>query len=67
MGRYWRFVLGLVLTWFWAWFFATPGYADHTELSQQIGEDKQVAVTLPRNFIIRTVVSGLTLPTDMVI
>lgn len=61
VGRICSLPLGLVIIWFGWWWTMPPLYAHSIE------DEATVAVELPPRFVARTVVSGLTLPTDMVI
>lgn len=63
MYRTWRFLLGALILGLCQWGATTPLYAHHTEVDSA----EQAAIVLPPNFVARTIASGLTLPTDMVI
>src|SRR5215213_4573669 len=65
MDRTLRLVLGIFFFGLWGWASTAPLSAHHA-IESVTGPDN-LAVALPSNFIARTVVSGLTLPTDMVI
>jgi glucose/arabinose dehydrogenase len=65
MNRTFRLVLGIFFIGLWGWAATAPLSAHHA-IESVTGPDN-LAVALPSNFIARTVVSGLTLPTDMVI
>ena len=62
MHRFWRLTLGILFLGICGWVTTPPVFAHHAGID---GDHADAA--LPPNFIARTVVSGLTLPTDMVI
>ena len=62
MHRCWRLALGILFLGLSTWLSTPPVLAHHT-----VTDGVHAEAALPPNFIARTVVSGLTLPTDMVI
>jgi glucose/arabinose dehydrogenase len=70
MDRFWRLALGVLFFGLCGWASTTPLYAHHLINSADdsgVDSDNEATIALPPNFIAKTVVSGLTLPTDMVI